>query len=108
MNASAAAPGEDRLIPVTVRHTVRNVGESTSQWLYGYKYCWQDDISRALMTGACRLRIRSRQEPIIFQFFYEQLRSHEEIVLLLFGQPKLGVDPRGAVRQARCIMIDPC
>ena len=31
------APGEELLIPAGVSHTVRNVGASTSHWLYGYR-----------------------------------------------------------------------
>lgn len=29
-------PGEELLIPAGTRHTVRNVGRTTSRWLYGY------------------------------------------------------------------------
>jgi mannose-6-phosphate isomerase-like protein (cupin superfamily) len=29
--------GEEVLIPARVRHTVRNVGGTTTRWLYGYK-----------------------------------------------------------------------
>ncbi|CAE6781507.1 hypothetical protein NSPZN2_40778 [Nitrospira defluvii] len=31
------APGEEVLIPAGVFHTVRNIGGTTAQWLYGYK-----------------------------------------------------------------------
>lgn len=31
------APGEEVLIPAGVCHTVRNIGGTTAQWLYGYK-----------------------------------------------------------------------
>ena len=31
------APGEEVLIPAGEVHTVRNLGSSTSRWLYGYK-----------------------------------------------------------------------
>jgi len=31
------APGEEILIPAGVSHTVRNIGGTTAQWLYGYK-----------------------------------------------------------------------
>ncbi|GAB1722084.1 MAG: hypothetical protein NTNFB01_09800 [Nitrospira sp.] len=31
------APGEEILIPAGVSHSVRNIGETTAQWLYGYK-----------------------------------------------------------------------
>ena len=31
------APGEEVLIPSGVLHTVRNLGTTTSRWLYGYK-----------------------------------------------------------------------
>lgn len=34
--ASRPAPGEEVLIPAGARHTVRNVGATTSHWLYGY------------------------------------------------------------------------
>jgi mannose-6-phosphate isomerase-like protein (cupin superfamily) len=30
------APGQEVLIPKGVVHTVRNVGQTTSRWLYGY------------------------------------------------------------------------
>jgi len=30
-------PGEELLIPAGVRHSARNVGSTTSRWLYGYK-----------------------------------------------------------------------
>ncbi len=30
-------PGEELLIPAGAVHSVRNVGASTSRWLYGYK-----------------------------------------------------------------------
>ena len=30
-------PGEEILIPAGVSHTVRNIGGTTVQWLYGYK-----------------------------------------------------------------------
>jgi uncharacterized cupin superfamily protein len=29
--------GEDLLIPAGAYHTARNIGKSTSRWLYGYK-----------------------------------------------------------------------
>lgn len=29
--------GEEVLIPAQVTHSVRNVGETTARWLYGYK-----------------------------------------------------------------------
>jgi len=31
------APGEEVLIPAGTLHTVRNLGNTTSRWLYGYK-----------------------------------------------------------------------
>jgi mannose-6-phosphate isomerase-like protein (cupin superfamily) len=31
------APGEEVLIPANMLHTVRNLGATTSRWLYGYK-----------------------------------------------------------------------
>ena len=31
------APGEELLIPANALHTVRNLGTTTSRWLYGYK-----------------------------------------------------------------------
>ena len=31
------APGGELLIPAGARHTVRNRGEGTSRWLYGYR-----------------------------------------------------------------------
>jgi mannose-6-phosphate isomerase-like protein (cupin superfamily) len=31
------ASGEEVLIPAGVSHTVRNIGGTTAQWLYGYK-----------------------------------------------------------------------
>ncbi|MCC6966082.1 MAG: cupin domain-containing protein [Nitrospira sp.] len=31
------APGEEILIPAGVSHTVRNIGGTAAQWLYGYK-----------------------------------------------------------------------
>jgi quercetin dioxygenase-like cupin family protein len=31
------AIGEELLIPAGTRHTARNVGPTTSRWLYGYK-----------------------------------------------------------------------
>jgi quercetin dioxygenase-like cupin family protein len=31
------AVGDEILIPAGVSHTVRNIGESTARWLYGYK-----------------------------------------------------------------------
>ncbi len=31
------APGEEVLIPARTTHSVRNVGGTTSRWLYGYK-----------------------------------------------------------------------
>lgn len=31
------APGEELLIPAGAVHTVRNLGATTSRWLYGYK-----------------------------------------------------------------------
>ena len=30
-------PGEEVLIPAGVRHSVRNLGDGASRWLYGYK-----------------------------------------------------------------------
>jgi mannose-6-phosphate isomerase-like protein (cupin superfamily) len=30
-------PGDEFLIPAASRHTVRNVGEGTARWLYGYR-----------------------------------------------------------------------
>ncbi|GIX21322.1 MAG: hypothetical protein KatS3mg121_0105 [Gammaproteobacteria bacterium] len=30
-------PGETLLIPAGARHTVRNLGERTARWLYGYR-----------------------------------------------------------------------
>ena len=30
-------PGEEVLIPAGAHHSVRNLGESASRWLYGYK-----------------------------------------------------------------------
>ena len=30
-------PGEELLIPAGASHTVRNVGQSTSHWLFGYR-----------------------------------------------------------------------
>ena len=30
------APGEEILIPARARHSVRNLGNTTSHWLYGY------------------------------------------------------------------------
>lgn len=30
-------PGEELLIPAGVSHTVRNLGKTTSHWLYGYR-----------------------------------------------------------------------
>ena len=30
-------PGEEVLIPARVSHSVRNVGNTTAKWLYGYK-----------------------------------------------------------------------
>jgi quercetin dioxygenase-like cupin family protein len=30
-------PGEELLIPAGANHTVRNLGNTTSRWLYGYK-----------------------------------------------------------------------
>lgn len=30
-------PGEELLIPKGITHSVRNVGHSTSRWLYGYQ-----------------------------------------------------------------------
>ncbi len=32
------APWEEILIPAKVYHSVRNIGTSTSRWLYGYKH----------------------------------------------------------------------
>jgi mannose-6-phosphate isomerase-like protein (cupin superfamily) len=29
--------GQELLIPASTSHTARNVGRSTSKWLYGYK-----------------------------------------------------------------------
>ena len=31
------SPGEEVLIPAGVSHTVRNIGGTTAQWLYGYR-----------------------------------------------------------------------
>lgn len=31
------APGEELFIPAHARHSVRNLGSSTSRWLYGYR-----------------------------------------------------------------------
>ena len=31
------APGEELLIPARARHSARNVGTTTSRWLYGYR-----------------------------------------------------------------------
>jgi mannose-6-phosphate isomerase-like protein (cupin superfamily) len=31
------APGEEVLIPAGTLHTVRNLGSTTSRWLYGYQ-----------------------------------------------------------------------
>ncbi len=31
------APGDEVLIPAGVLHSVRNIGEMPSRWLYGYK-----------------------------------------------------------------------
>lgn len=31
------APGEELFIPAHARHTVRNVGDRESRWLYGYR-----------------------------------------------------------------------
>jgi mannose-6-phosphate isomerase-like protein (cupin superfamily) len=36
-NVVRPAPGEEILIPAGVLHTVRNVGATTSRWLFGYK-----------------------------------------------------------------------
>ena len=30
-------PGEELLIPARALHSVRNLGDTTSRWLYGYK-----------------------------------------------------------------------
>lgn len=30
-------PGEELFIPAGTRHSVRNIGDVTSRWLYGYK-----------------------------------------------------------------------
>jgi len=30
-------PGEELMIPAGATHTVRNVGNSTSRWLFGYR-----------------------------------------------------------------------
>jgi quercetin dioxygenase-like cupin family protein len=30
-------PGDELLIPAGVVHSVRNIGESTAHWLYGYR-----------------------------------------------------------------------
>ena len=30
-------PGDEVTIPAGVRHTVRNVGDGTTRWLYGYR-----------------------------------------------------------------------
>jgi quercetin dioxygenase-like cupin family protein len=35
-NVVRPAPGEELLIPAGAVHTVRNLGTTTSQWLYGY------------------------------------------------------------------------
>lgn len=39
MNSSTYRPGigEELLIPARTYHTARNVGTTTSKWLYGYK-----------------------------------------------------------------------
>ncbi len=31
------AAGEEIMIPANTKHSVRNIGDSTSRWLYGYK-----------------------------------------------------------------------
>jgi mannose-6-phosphate isomerase-like protein (cupin superfamily) len=31
------SPGEELLIPARARHTVRNLGNGVSRWLYGYR-----------------------------------------------------------------------
>jgi mannose-6-phosphate isomerase-like protein (cupin superfamily) len=31
-------PGEELLIPAGASHTVRNVGQTTSHWLFGYRH----------------------------------------------------------------------
>ncbi len=31
------APGEELFIPANVLHSVRNIGNTTARWLYGYK-----------------------------------------------------------------------
>jgi mannose-6-phosphate isomerase-like protein (cupin superfamily) len=36
-NVVRPAPGEELLIPAGAIHTVRNLGATTSRWLYGYK-----------------------------------------------------------------------
>ena len=33
-------PGEELLIPAGASHTVRNVGNTESRWLYGYRGGW--------------------------------------------------------------------
>jgi len=30
-------PGEELMIPAGARHTVRNIGNSTSRWMFGYR-----------------------------------------------------------------------
>ena len=35
--ACRPAPGEEMLIPAQAKHTVRNVGNGESRWLYGYR-----------------------------------------------------------------------
>lgn len=39
MNGEKHRPkvGQELLIPARTRHTARNVGKTTSRWLYGYK-----------------------------------------------------------------------
>ncbi len=33
-----SAVGEEVLIPAHARHSVRNTGEGTARWLYGYRH----------------------------------------------------------------------
>jgi mannose-6-phosphate isomerase-like protein (cupin superfamily) len=35
-------PGEEILIPANTLHSVRNLGKTTSRWLYGYKSSEQE------------------------------------------------------------------
>lgn len=39
------AVGEELFIPAHVRHSVRNKGNSTARWLYGYKTVVQENSS---------------------------------------------------------------